>query len=230
MRNANRYTGRSTFAKALAPLLVALAALLIGGCESPKDSDGIDFNTILLPTDLVLNLACADAGVGFETCILEDPENPFALVATPEVNANNPNGFNKFDLANTIPAGSTGAKARYYLWATALARSPSGENQWYTAQALHELWDAAGDPLIQNQALKAYRSVLDNFYGSTTFFEFGPVTLNELTADNLYRFQSTFWRPLIEGGGVAVLEVLFSWGYTYIPPQCEGCPGLVTPN
>lgn len=230
MRNANRHTGRSTFAKALAPLLVALAALFVSGCESPEDSDGTDFNAILLPTDLVLNLACADAGVGFETCILEDPENPFALVSTPEFNPNNPGGFTKFDLNNNIPSGPTGAKARYYLWATALARSPSGENQWYTAQALHELWDAAGDPLIQNQALKAYRSVLDNFYGSTTFFEFGPVTLNELTADNLYRFESTFWRPLIEGGGVAVLEVLFSWGYTYIPPQCAGCPGLVTPN
>ena len=230
MRTPNRHTGRSIFSKAVAPLLVASAAVFAVGCESPKDSDGTDFNAILLPTDLVLNLACAEAGVGFERCVLEDPENPFVLVATPEFNPNNPDGFTKFDLNNNIPPGPTGAKARYYLWATALARFPSGENQWYTAQALHELWDAAGDPIIQDQALKAYRSVLDNFYGSTTFFEFGPVTLNELTADNLYRFESTFWRPLIEGGDVAVLERIFEWGYTYVPPQCEGCPGLVTPN
>ena len=167
MRNVNRHTGRSTFAKVLAPLFLALAAVFVSGCESPKDSDGNDFNAILLPTDLVLNLACADAGVGFETCVLEDPENPYALVATPEFNVNNPGGFTKFDLASAIPNGPTGAKARYYLWATALARFPSGENQWYTAQALHELWDAAGDPLIQNQALKAYRSVLDNFMPRT---------------------------------------------------------------
>lgn len=218
-------------AKALAPSFVALAALMVSGCESPTDGDGVDFNTILLPTDLVLNLACADAGVGFETCILEDSENPFVLVATPEFSPNNPDGFTKFDLANNIPAGPTGAKARYYLWATALARSPSGENQWYTAQALHELWDAAGDPLIRDQALKAYRSVLDNFFGSTTFFEFGPVTLNELSADNLYRYESTFWRPLVEGGGLAVLERLYEWGYTYrpaTPPLYND--GLVTPN
>jgi hypothetical protein len=230
MRNPIPQTGRSTFTKVLAPLFVALATVFAGGCESPEDSSGTDFNAILLPTDLVLNLACADAGVGFETCILEDPENPFVLVATPEFNSNNPDGFTKFDLANKIPAGPTGAKARYYLWATALARFPSGENQWYTARALFELWDAAADTLIREQALKAYRSVLDNFYGSTTFFEFGPVTLNEQTADDLYRFEATFWRPLIEGGNVAVLERMYEWGYTYIPPQCEGCPGLVTPN
>ena len=51
-------------AKALAALFVALAAVFAGGCESPDDSNGIDFNAIQLPTDLVLNLACADAGVG----------------------------------------------------------------------------------------------------------------------------------------------------------------------
>ena len=138
MRNPNRHTGRSIFSKVLAPLFVALAAVFAGGCESPKDSDGTDFNAILLPTDLVVNLACAEVGVGFEQCVLEDPENPFVLVATPEFNPNNPDGFTKFDLAANIPAGPTGAKARYYLWATALARSPSGENQWYTAQARHE--------------------------------------------------------------------------------------------
>ena len=69
------------------------------------------------------------------------------------------------------PAGRTGAKARFYLWATALARRASGENQWYTARALHELYNYNDDPVIQAQALKAYRSVLDNFFGSATFFE-----------------------------------------------------------
>ena len=230
MRKLIRHINRPAVRKSLALLAIGFGSLGLSACESPKDSDGVVFEQIVLPTDLVLDLACADAGVGFEPCVLEDPANPFALVPTFEFNRNNPNGPSKFDLNNRIPAGPTGAKARFYLWATALARSPSGENQWYTAQALHELWDAAGDPLIQDQALKAYRSVLDNFYGSSTFFEFGPVTLNEVTADNLYRFESTFWRPLIEGGPVAVLERLFEWGYTYRPPQCDGCPGLVTPN
>lgn len=230
MRKLIRHTYRPAAIKTLALLAIGFFAFGLSACDQPKDSNAVLFEQIVLPTDLVLDLACADAGVGFDPCVLEDPENPFALVPTFEFNPNNPDGPSKFDLANRIPAGPTGAKARFYLWATALARSPSGENQWYTAQALHELWDAALDPLIRDQALKAYRSVLDNFYGSSTFFEFGPETLNELTADNLYRFESTFWEPLIEGGDVAVLETIFSWGYTYVPPRCDGCPGLVTPN
>ena len=129
----------------------------------------------------------------------------------------------KFNLAMDIPAGPTGAKARFYLWATALANAPMGENQWYTARALHEVFDANGDPLIEAQALKAYRSVLDNFFGSVTFF--GPfgippvvisVQLNLLVGDDLYRPAATgytplFPTPLAAQGGIA------SWGYTYTP-------------
>ena len=236
MRNANRYTGRSTFMKAMAPLFVVLAGLLAGGCESPDDSDGIDFNQIILPTDTLLNLACAEAGIGFEKCVLEDPENPFALVATPEFNVNNPDGLTKFDLANNIPAGPTGAKARFYLWATALARFPSGENQWYTARALHELFDANSDELIRNQALKAYRSVLDNFFGSVTFFECcGGIsfsaTLNEKAADDLYRTEATGFVRLVPGDPLNVQSLLAEWGYTYrpaTPPNYDD--GLVTIN
>lgn len=222
--------------KAMAPLFVVAAGLLAGGCESPDDSDGIGFNQIILPTDTLLNLACAEAGIGFEKCVLEDPENPFALVATPEFNVNNPAGLTKFDLANNIPAGPTGAKARFYLWATALARFPSGENQWYTARALHELFDANSDELIRNQALKAYRSVLDNFFGSVTFFECCggisfSVTLNEQVADDLYRTESTGFVRLIPGDPLNAQSLLAEWGYTYrpaTPPNYND--GLVTIN
>jgi hypothetical protein len=236
MRNHIRHTGRSTFTRALAPLFVVLAGLLAGGCESPKDADGVEFNQIILPTDTLLNLACAEAGIGFEKCVLEDPENPFVLVATPEFNVNNPDGQTKFDLANSIPPGPTGAKARFYLWATALARFPSGENQWYTARALHELFDANSDELIREQALKAYRSVLDNFFGSVTFFECCggisfSVTLNEQTADDLYRTESTGFVRLIPGDPLNAQSLLAEWGYTYrpaTPPNFND--GLVTVN
>lgn len=228
MNYMNRQKGGASVIKVLALLT---AAVFVSACESPGEGDGTIINQIVLPTDTLLNLACEDAGVGFEACVLDDPENPFALVATPEFNVNNPGARTKFDLANGIPAGPSGAKARFYLWATALARSPSGENQWYTAQALHELFDANSDELIRNQALKAYRSVLDNFYGSVTFFEFNAVTLNELTADNLYRTDSTPWRRLVEGDPINVLELLFSWGYTYIPATAPNyTDGRVVPN
>ena len=233
MRNLNQRDNRQGIMKTLALLATAL---IVSGCESPDDSDGVVINDILLPTDTLLNLACADAGIGFEKCVLEDPENPFALVATPEYNVNDPDAKTKFDLANDIPAGPTGAKARFYLWATALARRASGENQWYTARALHELFDANSDPLIQDQALKAYRSVWDNFWGSVTFFECcGGVSfsknLNELTADDLYRTDATGYVRLVPGDPLNTLSLISEWGYTYrpaTPPNYDD--GLVTIN
>lgn len=197
-------------------------ALFLAGCGSPGSGDGRVITTIELPTDTLLDLNCAEAGVFPEPCILTDPQNPFRDVTVAEFNVNDPDADTKFDLANQIPAGPTGAKARFYLWATALARFPSGENQWYTARALHELWDAAEDPIIQAQALKAYRSVLDNFFGSVTFFECCggvsfPSTLNELTADNLYRPESTGFEPLVPDPPLQVLSLIGEWGYTYRP-------------
>ncbi len=223
--------GRPALSGGLFPVLVGLAALTLGGCSSPGSDEGVVINEIELPTDTLLNLYCPDAGIVGETCVLDDPENPFRETATREFNVNDPDAENKFALAQKIPAGPTGAKARFYLWATALARFPSGENQWYTAKALHELWDAARDPILQAQALKAYRSVLDNFFGSVTFFEccagLDPedptapvpfsVPLNELTADNLYRTDSTGWARLVPGDPLLTLSLLSEWGYSYQP-------------
>ena len=233
MTNQYRQSGNTSVMKLLA--LVA-AVLTMSACSERGASDGTVINQIILPTDTLLNLACADAGIGFEKCVLDDPENPFARVATPEFNVNDPDAETKFDLANNIPAGPTGAKARFYLWATALARFPSGENQWYTAQALHELFDANSDELIRVQALRAYRSVLDNFFGSVTFFTCcGGVSfsagLNELTADYLYRTDATGFVRLVPGGPLDVLALLSEWGYTYrpaTPPDFND--GLVTIN
>jgi hypothetical protein len=220
-------------------LFIGFGFLFAGGCKSPSDTDGQVINGIVLPTDVVLNLACENVGVYPENCVLGDPENPFITTTIIEFDPNNPLQDDKFDLLATIPAGPSGAKARFYLWATALARRPSGENQWYTAQALHELYDAnsnvlSTDELVRAQALKAYRSVLDNFWGSVTFFECElcapdengelikfPAQLNELVGDNLFRFDSTGFLPLIDGGDIRVLELIGIWGYTYRPATAE---------
>jgi hypothetical protein len=42
-------------------------------------------------------------------------------------------------------------------------------------------------------------------------------TLNELTADNLYRPEATGYAPLIPGAPLLTLSVISSWGYTYRP-------------
>ena len=201
-------------------LTVLIGLFVLSGCEEPDSSDGTVINGIVLPTDVVLNLFCEDVGISGETCVLDDPENPFAVVPTFEFNVNNPDGPSKFDLLQDIPPGPSGAKARFYLWATALARQPSGENQWYTARALHELFDANSNPaskdeIVRAQALKAYRSVLDNFFGSVTFFEFGPQSLNEQVAKDLYYADTTGFERLVPLPQLNVVELFAEWGYLY---------------
>lgn len=201
--------------------LLLVSAFLLTGCNEPGDDEGTAINAIPLPTDTLLNLSCADVGIFTETCVLTDPENPFRNTVIVEFDVNNEGAFNKFELANSIPAGPSGAKARFYFWATALARRASGENQWYTARALHELWNAARDPIVQQQALRAYRSVLDNFFGSATFFEFCPtcpavpITLNEQVAKDLHDGVPGFQR--IAGDELDARNLLGMWGYTYDP-------------
>mgnify|MGYP001818206624 FL=1 len=228
MTNITTHHSRPAVVRKIALLLVSITVLAVAACKQPGSDDGVVYEAIILPTDTLLNLACADAGIGFETCVLGDPENPYAGVATPEFDVNNPDAVTKLDLAGGIPAGPTGAKARFYLFATALARSPSGENQFFTAQALHELWSANSDPLIREQALRAFRSQLDNFYGSAFYFTCCdavsndgeplvlPLTLNEATADTLYRNPTAF-RRLVDGDPLNVIELLGQWGYSYIP-------------
>jgi len=240
MRNRNQYRTSPAVSTSLIVLLFGFGILISGGCESPKEKDGTIINAITLPTDVVLNLACENVGVYPENCVLGDPENPFITTTIVEYDENAPPGTDdKFDLLATIPEGPTGAKARFYLWATALARRASGENQWYTAKALHELYDAnsnvlSTDELVRAQALKAYKNVLDQFWGSVTFFECDlcppdengelikfPAQLNELVGDNLFRFESTGFLFLIEGGEIGVLELIGQWGYTYRPATAE---------
>lgn len=235
MRIISRHDSRPTGVRYRLLALFGAAMLLVGcAAEERDEKDGVIINSLALPTDVVLNLACENVGVHPETCVLDDPENPFATTTITEFDVNNPGAENKFDLFNSIPAGPTGAKARFYFWATALARRASGENQFYTALALHELFDAnsnvlSKDELVRAQALKAYRSLLDNFFGSVTVFTCCPgasptgepvafsVPLNELAADALYRTDRTGFMRLVEGDPILVLELLLNWGYSYQP-------------
>ena len=239
MRHLNRQEAEPALFRSYSLLLIGLAALITAGCDGEREAnDGELFNTVVLPTDVVLDLACDNVGIYPENCVLGDPANPFITTTIPEFDQDNPpppGAFEKFDIVTALPPGPTGAKARFYFWATALARFPSGENQWYTARALHELFDAnsnsiSKDDLVREQALKAYRSVLDNFWGAATFFECDlcapdengelikfPAQLNELVGDDLFRFEATGFRPLIDGGEIRVLETIGIWGYTYLP-------------
>jgi len=235
MRLNNIEQSRKAGLKSALLALVGMAALVTAGCgDKTEDRDGELINAIILPTDVVLDLACENVGIYPDPCVLEDPQNPFVTVPIIEFDINNPDAANKFELFNSIPPGPTGAKARFYFWATALARRGSGENQFYTALALHELFDANSNVLSKDeqtraQALKAYQSVLDNFFGSVTVFTCCPgaspdgepvpfpVGLSELTADNLFRTDATGFMRLVEGDPILVLSLLLEWGYNYLP-------------
>lgn len=197
----------------------ACCLFLLMGCGSgdPAQSG----NTVPLPVgEMNLDLYCADAGIYPESCILDDPNNPFRLSSIDE--------DTKWDLNNDLPTSFDFAKTRYYLWATALARTPTGENQYYTANALHELYtySSGNSTNAHNQAIRAYRSLLDNFYDSITYWEaiwVDPVSppihaipLKDLTGQRLYNPSSDGLFDLYMDEWNA-LHALAEWGYTYDP-------------
>ncbi|MGB5443389.1 MAG: hypothetical protein WBN57_12345 [Gammaproteobacteria bacterium] len=252
MRNQYSKETRSGSFKTLSLMLLGLVVLATTGCNfgGPDGDDGSDVTNIILPTDTQLDLSCINAGlttvdlntgqVAAEDCVLDDNANPYRYVATGEFDENDPDAdIGKFLLEDAIPAGPTGAKARFYLWATALARRNSGENQYKTAKALHELYTAQPlpDPLVKEQALKAYRSVLEYYFGEVTFFEFLtpsglaniPNQLNLLVGDDMSRplatadpvfypagFAQLFPADTYPDTFAAVTEI-GDWGFTYIP-------------
>ena len=209
-------------------VIAASLVLTLAGCG--KDSgDGTVSNALQLPTDTLLNLYCADIGIGNNRCVLDDPENPYARTPFVTMDPTDENEFNtaKFALAEAAPS----PKAKFYVYATALARAPSGENQWYTARALHELFTASESELIKDQTIRAYRSVLDNFLDQATFFEADfllsppeeglvyPVLVANLTADDLANTPGGF-TPLFdpddaENNKFAARESMGGWGFTW---------------
>ena len=211
-------------------VLIGALVLLVSACGK-SSSDGDKENKVKLPTDTRLDLYCADVGLFNETCVLDDPDNPYAR--TPfafEVVLEGEDGFNlgKFQLAADV---ADNPKAFFYLWATALARAPTGENQYYTALALHQLYTASQSEVIRIQTIRAYRSTLDNFFDSNTFFEadflltpppegiFFPRMTRELTAEQLAVPGANL--PLFDPDDTLnneffARETMGGWGYTWI--------------
>ena len=159
--------------------LALFSSLLLLSACGKSSSDGDERNNVDLPTDdsQPFSLYCNNVGLFGEDCVLEDPENPYARSAVTE--------DNKFQLDADAPSST----ARFYLWATALARSAGagGENQFYVALNLHRMWAASDSEITRKQALRAYQSYLDNFLNSVTFFEI-PVGSGETFPFSLDKF------------------------------------------
>jgi hypothetical protein len=186
---------------------VGLAGLL-AACGGKDSDDGEFLGSVPLPTDSALKLYCPDAGIADEPCILDDPDNPYALTMV--------NNDNKFDLFNLTPS----AKAGFYLWATAQAMGPSGENQFYTAAALKAMWEESDSELARDQALRAYRSVLDNYYDSLTFLECAGDSC-PIAGTYAQPLRSYIWNSLqsfFDNDAETIREYIWEeWGYLYEP-------------
>ncbi|MGB8223679.1 MAG: hypothetical protein WCF10_13925 [Polyangiales bacterium] len=131
---------------------------------------------------VVLMLACGDApeyrfgenitGIQFELfdptegihpskVTLYNPRNPFR-----EVNIGDDT---KYDILSE--GGNAGA---FYAWATLLAKVPVGENQYYTATKLRDIFEANEVPqqdqeIVRQMAINAFQTVLDCFPESVYF-------------------------------------------------------------
>ena len=208
MKYLTNQNGHSARSKAFQVVLaVSLTAVFLVGCDGDSGADsGQVVNYVELPTDEFTSLYCEDIGVGEENCVLYDPVNPYANASVTDIT--------KWDLAADAPS----FKSKFYLWATALVNNPQGENQFYTADSLHNIFREEGSVLAQEQAKKGYRSVLDNFYGSVTFT--GPESaqtenlLRNWVADRLVNPTAIGLPQLYDDQSLAI-QALDDWGYLY---------------
>ena len=138
-------------------------AILLAGCKAEDGS----------PTAVLSNtgfsLYCPNVGIAADTCVLSDPENPYAKQTV--------NDSSKWTLASAAAS----ERDKFYVWATAQAQEPKGENQYNTALSLHELYHADSNVLAQAQAKVAYRSVLDNYFTASN-------SVSEFVADTDFSF------------------------------------------
>lgn len=193
--------------------IISSLIMVLSACGEVDKGDGLVIEELTLPTDSSLTLYCPDAGIADEPCILDDPENPYAITPITD--------DNKFDLFFATPS----AKARFYLWGTAQAMNPRGENQYYLARALQEMYTESGSELAKGHAIRAYRSVLDNYFEEVTFFQFpDPPAEGEIFYPKKVRLLSVpnLWAPdpglnvdPLFDNNLLAWEALGEWGYTY---------------
>lgn len=151
---------------------------------------------------LEFNLYTADMGVHPDTTVLQDPNNPFQWGAMEQ--------DTKWTIENTGRV-----VARFYAWATMLAREPAGEHQYYTAEALAEIWrteraDSTYLPFIKTMAIRGYQAVLDYFPDSVSYLPDGITSfpLNILAYDALLEMGETpigDWYVLTDENGTRKL-------------------------
>lgn len=154
--------------------LCAVVALV--ACDVPP----AEYQYGIQITNLRLDPLTADMGVHPDRSVLVHPDNPFRS----GIVGDGPLRFAALD---------SGPVAGFYAFATALATIPYGENQWYTSNQLHAIYDQelVAEPedlaVVRDLAIRGYQTVLDEF-PDTAF-----------TFDATGRFQFDLLAPAIQG-------------------------------
>jgi hypothetical protein len=137
-------------------LFVGLA-LLAAACGDDNEQYRFGFNT----TGIQFELFNETEGIHPSEVTLDNPRNPFREFVIGE--------DTKFDILD-----DGGNAAAFYAWATVLAGQPTGENQFYTATKLRDIFLANEVPeqdreIVRQMAIEGFQRVLDCFPNSVFF-------------------------------------------------------------
>lgn len=155
----------------------------IASCdEMDPDLPKKDFTPIDL-TSVVYRPSCNSEGIFPDFSILKNSQNPFIKAGITE--------HNKWDIYS---AGTFSSASKYYYWATLLAKNPSGENQYLTAEAVE------ANEGTSSRAFDAYKEVVMSFYNDIIYEEetgppvkYIPRYVSQWSCEALYdRFYDAF--------------------------------------
>ena len=137
-------------------LLLGIAVLAVA-CGGDDEQYRFGFNT----TGIEFELFNETEGIHPSKVTLDNPHNPFREFVIGE--------DTKFEILD-----DGGNAAAFYAWATVLAGQPTGENQYYTATKLRDIFLANEVPqeergIVQQMAIAGFQRVLDCFPDSVFF-------------------------------------------------------------
>ncbi len=144
-------------------LTIISIALFVGACDTSPAQNRYGFNV----SGLTFEVFDDTEGIHPSQVVLVNERNPFRNVSI-DLEAS-------FDiLAN---GGNAGA---FYAWATLLARTPTGERQFFAAQQLANIYEAEEVDeedleTVRLMAIAGFQAVLDDFPSDVTFDATGNI-------------------------------------------------------
>jgi hypothetical protein len=151
MDTNTRYEAMYTFDCSLRKNIFACVSLLLySGCAPTSAEYQYGFAL----SEIVFSFFDDSEGIHPSRSALSNPDNPFSK-AMPS----------KWDIESAgYPAAS------FYSWATTLAFEPTGEHQFYAAQALHNIYDR--DLCVREECYFVHKMTIDAYKTQLDFFSY----------------------------------------------------------